>query len=253
MKIVTLGTGGCFPNPRRSAPATVVLAADRWILVDAGENVGPRLVESGIPPEDLAAVLLTHYHADHTAGLAPLLLGLHVARQRTAPLLIGGGPSLGRLRRGLAQAFGDWLLNPCFPLQWTEYDPPGELAFGSDLTVRYEEVIHTEAHRCLGYRFACDGKVLAVSGDTIACDGLRRLILQADLLLCEAGYPDDEPVPGHLTPAQIAAIANGAGVKKIVLTHFAEDRLTERLTAAVQADFAGQVSAARDGEAFVIE
>ncbi|NLH50170.1 MAG: MBL fold metallo-hydrolase [Myxococcales bacterium] len=253
MKIVTLGTGGCFPNPRRAAPATAVQAADRWILIDAGENVGPRLVESGIPPEELAAVLLTHYHADHTAGLAPLLFGLHVERRRTATLMIGGGPGLGRLRQGLAQAFGDWLLNPAFPLQWTEYDPPGELAFGSELTVRYEEVVHAESHHCLGYRFASAGKVLAVSGDTIACDGLRRLIQQADLLLCEAGYPDDEPVAGHLTPVQIAALANGAGVKKIVLTHFAADRLTERLTAAVQADFAGEVRAARDGEVFVVD
>lgn len=253
VKVVTLGTGACFPNPRRAAPATAVWAGGRWILVDAGEGVGSRLVEFGIPSEELAAILLTHYHADHTAGLAPLLFGMHVAGRRTAPLPIIGGPGLRRLCEGLVQTFGNWLREPRFPLQWLECEPPGKYSFNDNLTVHYEEVIHSTSQRSLGYRFAGDGKILTLSGDATACDGLSRLSDQADLLVCEAGYPDETPVPGHITPSALAALATAAGVRKIVLTHFAEDRLAASLTAAVQAGFSGDVQAARDGQSFTVD
>ena len=42
----------------------------------------------------------------------------------------------------------------------------------------------------------------------------------ADLLVCECGGSDEDPLPGHLHPAAIASLAREAQPKQIWLTHF---------------------------------
>ena len=52
------------------------------------------------------------------------------------------------------------------------------------------------------------------------CENLVEIALNADLMICESAFPDDCKVSGHLTPSLAGNIAQAAGVKRLVLTHF---------------------------------
>jgi ribonuclease Z len=70
------------------------------------------------------------------------------------------------------------------------------------------------------------GQVFAFVMDTRVCDGARELAEGADLLVCEATFLRGEERLaenyGHLTAAQAATIAAGAGARRLVLTHFSQ-------------------------------
>ena len=63
------------------------------------------------------------------------------------------------------------------------------------------------------------------SGDTAPCAALEQAAQDADLLLCDATYPDNEQEAqakqwGHSTFAQGAAIAKKADVRRFWLMHY---------------------------------
>jgi ribonuclease BN (tRNA processing enzyme) len=60
---------------------------------------------------------------------------------------------------------------------------------------------------------------MVYSGDTDMCDSLERLARRTDLFVCESALPDDQKVPGHLTPSLAGKIASRAEAKRLVLTH----------------------------------
>lgn len=67
------------PTPRASVNAFLVQGGGRTVLIDtgAGSNMGPalgrlqaNLAAAGVTPGDIDVVLLTHFHGDHSGGLA---------------------------------------------------------------------------------------------------------------------------------------------------------------------------------------
>jgi ribonuclease Z len=49
----------------RAGAGTLVRCADVALQFDAGRATTTRLVEAGVPPHALTALLLTHVHSDH--------------------------------------------------------------------------------------------------------------------------------------------------------------------------------------------
>lgn len=70
------------------------------------------------------------------------------------------------------------------------------------------------------------GQVAAVVMDTRDGDGAREAAADADLLVIEATFLEDQRAlaeeVGHLTAAQAAAIARDAGARRVVLTHLSQ-------------------------------
>ena len=62
---------------------------------------------------------------------------------------------------------------------------------------------------------------LVYSGDTAPCPSLVELAQGADVLVCEAGFPDgmDNPPGLHMTGADAGEHAQAAGVRSLILTH----------------------------------
>jgi len=100
LDVCLLGTGGMMPLPDRWLTSLLIRNNGRMILIDCGEGtqIPIKMAEWGFKAID--AVLFTHYHADHIAGLPGFLLTLGNSG-RTQPLTLMGPPGIKRVVEGI--------------------------------------------------------------------------------------------------------------------------------------------------------
>lgn len=279
MKITLLGTGGPRPDPRRMAAATLVGIGGEHLLFDAGRGVMVQLVRAGVPLDGVGPVFVTHHHFDHIGDLFDVMLNSWIAG-RKKPLTIYGPPETGRIVEALTTQVYDkdiaWrsLGEPTFggwqPIE-THDVVAGPVVDTGRWKVSAEVVRHGEGlglppaflarWTCLGYRIEAEGKVVAISGDTVACDGLDRLAHGADVLVqacflarSEIRGRHFERLADHTLACAdtVGKIAARAGVKTLVLTHHrprgdeAEARALAEIADDVAHDFSGRIVLGHD-------
>src|SRR6478609_5585090 len=99
--VALLGTGGTLPLPDRFLSAVLVRCGGQLILIDCGEGTQVSLRKLGWGLKDVGTILLTHFHADHVAGLPGLLLTRGTgARPGGAPRTLGGPRGANRVGGG---------------------------------------------------------------------------------------------------------------------------------------------------------
>ncbi len=123
LDVIFLGTAGSVPTARRITSATLIRRGGERILVDCGEGVQRRLMQSVAGLADVELILLTHAHADHYLGL-PGLLKTFDLRERAAPLALYGPPGTRALVRALAPIVG----NLSFPFVAVDVEPGDDIA-----------------------------------------------------------------------------------------------------------------------------
>lgn len=95
-----LGTSGMMPLPDRWLSALLIRARGELILFDCGEGTQIPMRAFGWGFRRVCAICLSHWHADHVAGL-PGLLHTIANSGRTEPLLITGPVETARVVAGL--------------------------------------------------------------------------------------------------------------------------------------------------------
>ncbi len=73
MKVVCLGTGSAIPTIEKNHSGFLIKTERENILVDCGEGIQRQFKVAGENPAKLTKILITHWHEDHTLGLAGLL------------------------------------------------------------------------------------------------------------------------------------------------------------------------------------
>lgn len=260
MEITLLGTGGVMPLPERGLTALYLRWEGKALLIDCGEGTQVAIRRQGLRFKPIGAILLTHFHADHIAGLPGLLLTMgNEGRRETVTIY---GPA------GLEQTLGALLaIVPELPF-------PLRLVTLTDMTEFSLETLVVTAFPlnhgvpCLGYRMelprpgkfdprrAVERGVPVVlwsrlqRGETLEGytpadvlgpprEGLRvlyatdtrpvRAITQlgqgADLMILEGMFGDPEKQRRakescHMTMVEAAGIATKAQAKALWLTHF---------------------------------
>ena len=261
LSVFFAGTAGSIPTARRGLPAVLVRRGGDRILFDCGEGTQRQLVQS-VGLTELTEVFLTHFHADHWLGL-PGLLKTFDLRARERPLAVHGPPGIrelvtlamrvaGRVRFELELvelAPGDVLERDGYKIAPVavahrvsnalgyvlyedprpgEFDPETATALGVvpgpefGYLQRGETVRGVRPEQVLGPPRA--GRKIVISGDTSPCETLRIASHDADVLLHEATFAEEERAraaeTGHSTAAQAATLARDAGVTLLALTHF---------------------------------
>ncbi len=273
MRITLLGTGTPILDPRRQASALLVEIEDEKILFDAGRGVTTQLMKAGVLPQHINHVFITHHHYDHIGNLGEFLLtSWH--NGRTAPLSIRGPHGTAEIVANLLGqvyardiAFALFNVDDIIDIRdivQVVDAAPGLIHDGRKWKVFAEYVDHGNSlglsHKdwpCFGYRLEAEGKALAISGDTVACNGLDRLAQGADVLVQCCYLAEDEVV----TPAferlaryviassgQVGKIAARNNVKKLVLTHFRPkpEALMCTLAQDVRQDYRGELVLGED-------
>ncbi len=77
-----LGVGEGKPCGRRHSSAFLYRFGSTRLLVDCGDGASHALAHSGVGPDDIDALVLSHMHSDHVGGFSMLIQSLWLHRRR---------------------------------------------------------------------------------------------------------------------------------------------------------------------------
>ena len=273
--VTLLGTGGPRPDVARGATSLLIEIGDDAILIDAGRGVVRQLAALEVPLTRINPVLITHHHYDHIGELHDVILSSWLMG-RTQPLRLFGPPETRRIVETLIRQVYDKDIefrvheagNGAWPIVETTDILDGPVVEGDGWRVTAEIVDHgnrldfPDAFRqrwvCLGFRFECDQGVIAFSGDTVDCGGLRRLATNADILVqcCYLARSEIRSEQARRLADRTLACADTVGliaaeakVGTLVLTHhrMKPEAVLEEMREDVARDFGGPVLLGYDG------
>lgn len=207
MRLHILGVNGPFPESHGATSGYLLEADDCFFGFDLGCGVLSALTAL-TAPENLTALLFTHWHFDHCSDLGVLLYRLE-ACGKTLSVYGPEDPASAMFR--LADYASCVDLHPV--------SPGHMLSLGST-------DIHVHAARhpvpAVGYTAVQDGKVFGYTGDTNTLPSLSEDYRSCDLLLADGLFPAAawSPEKPHLSAELAARLAVEADARSLVLTHF---------------------------------
>lgn len=242
--IVVLGSANAIPTENHANAHLAIVGGQRTVLIDCPVGVLRRIQAADLDLDSISDVIITHFHPDHAAGLAPLLMSLWLLG-RTRPLSIHG------LSHTMDRAHSMMAL-----FEWTEWPEMYRVDFNSipgtenalvlqtgDLEIRASPTRHMVPSIALRVQTRPESRVAVYSSDTEPCDEVIHLAEAADVLIHEATGEG----PGHSSASAAGAVARRAGVGRLFLIHYS---LGERSAGAMLTDasssFPGPVELARD-------
>ncbi len=276
MRLILLGTGG-GPRPRKasSAAAQVIIKGGVAYVIDCGDGVARQLVMADVPLSSVRQIFLTHQHSDHNADYGNLILLAWSAGLHTRVDTWGPPPPLRRMTKLFFQMnrydIDTRIANegrvPLSPLVHVhELRTGGEVMRDERLKVTSALVDHPPVVPAFAYRFDGPERSIVISGDTAPSRNLVKLANGADVLVHSAMYPSaidrlvarvpnaamlKASILAHQTSAEQAGrVAQDAGVKTLVLSHFVppdDSEITDQMWAdAARLHFQGTVIVGKD-------
>jgi len=266
IEITFLGTVSGIPSKYRNHPAIVLeyFSEEKdTLLFDCGEGTQKQLMLSGISFMDINKIFISHWHADHFAGLIGLIQTMNLEK-RTKELKIIG-PEAEKFVSDIVD-LGYFGLR--FPVEAINVPFEGEkidlVDEGEDYQVFSIPVLHTVPTVAFCFkekdRWNIDPKKLkklelkkgfwlkklkkfgkaeykgkeikieqvassrsglkvVYSGDTKPCENIVKIAKDADLLIHDGTFLEEEEGKAHADVKQAAKVAEKAKVKQLVLTH----------------------------------
>ncbi|MEU7402309.1 ribonuclease Z [Streptomyces sp. NPDC044948] len=261
-ELVVLGTASQVPTRHRNHNGYLLRWDGEGILFDPGEGTQRQMLRAGAAAHDLNRICVTHFHGDHSLGLAGVIQRINLDRvphEITAHYPRSGQRFFERLRYATAyretvalteapvDSDGPLAVTPAYTLDARRLSHPVE-SYGYRLT-------EPDGRRMLPDRLAAHGikgpdvgriqregslhgvpldevsevrrgQRFAFVMDTRLCEGVHALAEGSDLLVIESTFLDEDETlatdHGHLTAGQAARVARDAGVRHLVLTHFSQ-------------------------------
>ncbi|XP_035155976.2 zinc phosphodiesterase ELAC protein 2 isoform X4 [Callithrix jacchus] len=246
-EIVFLGTGSAIPMKIRNVSATLVnISPDTSLLLDCGEGTFGQLCRHYGDQVDrvlgtLAAVFVSHLHADHHTGLLNILLqrerALASLGKPFRPLLVVAPtqlkPWLQQYHNQCQKILHHISMIPAKCLQeGAEISSPAmERLISSLLRTCDLEEFQTCLVRHCKHAFGCSlvhtsGWKVVYSGDTMPCEALVRMGKDATLLIHEAtledGLEEEAVEKTHSTTSQAISVGMRMNAAFIMLNHFSQ-------------------------------
>jgi ribonuclease Z len=252
VKLTLLGTGTPTPSLKRASSGYLIEIGDDVIVMDHGPGAHHRLLQTGKRAVDVTHIFFSHLHYDHCCDFARLFLTRwDMGANRIPELNVYGPPHTRRMTELLFNedgAFGPDITSRIKhqgsidifvarggvpPRRWPAPSirevVPGDKVQGSGWSVTVGTASHVQPYlECYGYRIDSPEGSICYSGDSGGvAPGIVELAQGCDVLIHMNHYfSGTEPTPiyrlvcgNHVDTAQVA---QRAGVKTLVLTHFLE-------------------------------
>lgn len=261
-EFVVLGTASQVPTRQRNHNGYLLRWDGEGILFDPGEGTQRQMLRAGVAAHDINRICITHFHGDHSLGLAGVIQRINLDRVPhpvTAHYPASGQKFFDRLR--YATAYRETVLlaqepvaedgilarGDAYTLDAVRLSHPVE-SFGYRITepdgrrirpellarhgIKGPDVGRIQREGSLGgvtldeVSEARTGQRFAFVMDTRLCEGVEALAAGCDMLVIESTFLDEDvrlaTDHGHLTAGQAARVARDAGVRHLVLTHFSQ-------------------------------
>jgi len=248
LTLTVLGSGTGIPSLARSSSSIMIEIEGELLLFDVGPGTMRRLLESGITIDRISYLFISHLHPDHTGEFVSLLFAGKYSgmEKRRTPLTIIGAKGLVNFYNGLRRVYGKWIEMAANALVIHEMDKEKRdfMEFDSfDVTTMPMDHIESS----IGFRVVLpDGRSLVYTGDTDYCENAVELSRDTDILVCEAAFPDEMKVEGHLTPSLSGKIATESKAGVLVLTHFYPECMGVDIEAQCRDTYKGDLILAED-------
>ena len=252
-KIVLLGTTGGPPlQVARAAPSNAIVVGGALYVVDCGNGVARQIVQAGLRLNALKSIFITHQHSDHNLDYGNLFYFAWYQSLRDQVNSYGPPPLAEMTKKFFELNSFDIDIrirderkpDPRTLLVPHEIESAGIVMQDDNVKVTCVLADHPPLPVALSYRFDTADCSVVFSGDTRKTDALIDLAKGADVFVCEAQYlpgvrevlngavkagrfdketADDlfKSISGNaLTVDQAGEVAQAAGVKTLVLSHF---------------------------------
>ncbi len=253
MRLTLLGTGTSFgvpqigctcavchstdPRDRRTRTAALIQRGDATLLIDTPPELRLQLLGAGTTSLD--AVLYTHEHADHVAGIDDLRI-FSVTRRAPLPVYASSGMA-GYLRESYRYIF-DHEQEPYAGTSKPRLDltelVPGRITDIARTPVLPLAFAHGHG-TVLGFRI---GPIAYLTDVKQVPEPERELLRGVDVLVLNALWW--RPHPTHLSIPEAIDTARAIGARRTILTHLTHETghadLAARLPEGVEPGFDGQ-------------
>lgn len=223
-----LGAGDAFSAGGRHQAGYLVRSAAATLLLDCGATTLTAMKRDGVDIAAIDAVLLSHLHGDHFAGLPFLFLEYTYNQPRQRPLYIVGPAGteerVGAIFRAMYKDLSQEA--PVFPVPFIELTPGIPYDLGATHIEPFR-VPHQQNDVSLALRVQIDGKVILYSGDTGWTESLIDYSQQTDLFICECCYYETR-TDFHLDYPRLWENRTRFGARRMILTHIGREVLARR-------------------------
>jgi len=222
MRLIVLGSGSAFSGAGHNACYSV----DGRLLIDCGSPAQLLLPQAGHRLEDVDGLILTHFHADHSAMLPVVLGARSLEDDHPRPMRLAGPPGVAEyVSRLMHTGYGGHLHKLVYDrlgLETTILQDGADVEF-CGYRIRAHAIAHSMGPS-LAYAISdSSGASVGFSGDSTLCAGLRRTIRQSQLMVVEcSGW--DRPVPTHLWWGEISELIDAHPDTRFVLSHLQSRR-----------------------------
>lgn len=266
IQITFLGTVSGIPSKERNHPAIVLEYFGRekdTLLFDCGEGTQKQLMSSNISFMKINKIFITHWHADHFAGLIPLIQTMSLEKRKNELRIFA--PEAEKFVSSILKLgyFGLRFIVKAInvPFEGNKIELIDEEKEYQIFSVPVEHTVPAVAYcfqeksrwnidpkklKELGLKSGAwlrklkkFGKVeyknkeikieevatlkpglkIVYSGDTKPCKNVLEISKNADVLIHDGTFLEEEEGKSHADVKQAAKIAKEANVKQLILTH----------------------------------
>jgi len=232
-----LGSGGPeIDDGRQSASYLIWDNGRASVLIDAGDGAAAQFDRVGGDFTELDAILITHWHVDHSIDLATFVKGSYFTTRKSKLIVIGPGgnrlvPSteifVQRLlgaSQGAYAYLGDFLQSDPrpsgFKIEAINYRQ--SVQFSSRIKADAVAVDHGPIP-ALAWRLELNGRRVVISGDMAGADDqFTEWLAGTDLFVAHHAIPERAGTIArrlHMPPSLIAKYASEANVGRLLLGH----------------------------------
>lgn len=236
MKLTVIGHWGGYPKRNGASTGYLLQHEGFSLLIDCGSGVLAKL-QNVLQPEELDAVVISHYHPDHIADIGVL---------QHARLIQGFlGKSMGNLPI-YGHHFDDTEFAKLTYKEITKgiaYDPNAVLEIGP-FKVSFLKTNHPVT--CFAMRFEANGKSLVYTADSSFKEEFIEFSKGTDLLLCECNFYGHQSgsSAGHMNSYDAGRLAEEAEVRQLILTHLPHYGDIKQLSTEASTKFTGIIKLA---------